>query len=67
MHRGWWILIGFLVLVALGAISFNTQPRPPRWSVAQGAQPILLDQMTGDAWLLGQGRDGQPQWNLIRR
>ena len=67
MHRAWWWVIGFFVLVALGVITFNESPRQPRWTVVQGTPTILIDQLDGDTFVLGTGKDGQPQWNLIRR
>lgn len=67
MHRAWWFLIGFVVLAMLGVITFNNEPKSPRWVVVQGAQPILIDQLDGDTWVLGVSKDGRPQWGLIRR
>jgi len=67
MHRGWWIPGGLLLLVVLGVITFNTTQPSPRWTVVQGAQPILIDQLDGSTWVLGVGKDGQSRWDLIRR
>jgi hypothetical protein len=73
------------ILVAALALVGPLAPRPASaqqatcWAIAMPVerfQPILLNQCTGETWILGEGRAGYgvagqgvalPQWNLLPR